>query len=68
MQDTDVYVYIGDVHRSGHHDITKAIKERKTNHGLQKNVLFASLPMAVIPAQDIELAALCNTTMSTSPF
>ncbi|EFA4713219.1 SppA protein [Escherichia coli] len=40
MQDTDVYVYIGDVHRSGHHDITKAIKERKTNHGLQKNVLF----------------------------
>ncbi len=67
MQDTDVYVYIGDVHRSGHHDITKAIKEKLTMV-YKKMFFFASLPMAVIPAQDIELAALCNTTMNTSPF
>ncbi|MDU7196960.1 MAG: SppA protein [Enterobacteriaceae bacterium] len=40
MQDTDVYVYVGDVHRSGHLDITNAIKNRKKAHGLQKNVLF----------------------------
>ena len=40
MRDTDVYVYVGDVHRSGHLDITNVIKKRKNEHGLQKNVLF----------------------------
>ncbi len=40
MNDTDVFVYIGNVHRSGHYDITNAIKKRKQLDGLQKNVLF----------------------------
>lgn len=40
MENTDVYVYIGDVHRTGHYDVTNAIKQRKKDHGLQKNVLF----------------------------
>ncbi|EFU7715898.1 MULTISPECIES: SDH family Clp fold serine proteinase [Klebsiella] len=40
MEDTDVYVYIGDVERSGHYDVTNLIKQRKKNHNLQKNVLF----------------------------
>lgn len=40
MKDTDVYVYVGDVHRSGHLDVTNAIKNRKKVHGLQNNVLF----------------------------
>ncbi|MFU0872658.1 SDH family Clp fold serine proteinase [Kluyvera cryocrescens] len=40
MTDTDVYVYVGDVHRTGHLDVTNAIKKRKKEHGLQKNVLF----------------------------
>ncbi len=53
MQDTDVYVYIGDVHRSGHHDITKAIKEEKRPRRYKKMFFFASLPMAVITAQGL---------------
>ncbi|MCL2892499.1 SDH family Clp fold serine proteinase [Brenneria tiliae] len=40
MENTDVYVYIGDVHRDGHLDVTNVIKKRKDVHGLKDNVLF----------------------------
>lgn len=40
MTDYDIYVYTGDVQRSGHLDITNCIRQRKENHGLRKNALL----------------------------
>jgi len=40
MEPHDVYIYIGDVHRDGHLDVTNAIKQRKSEHGLKESVLF----------------------------
>lgn len=40
MEQHDVYIYIGDVHRDGHLDVTEAIKKRKAEHGLRESVLF----------------------------
>lgn len=40
MEPHDVYIYIGDVHRDGHLDVTNAIKQRKNEHGLKESVLF----------------------------
>lgn len=40
MENHDVYIYTGDIHRDGYQDLTKAIKARKNEHGLRKDVIF----------------------------
>lgn len=40
MENHDVYVYTGDVHRDGYLDLTNAIKSRKDKHGLSSEVTF----------------------------
>ncbi|MGC0926214.1 SppA protein [Pantoea agglomerans] len=40
MDQNDIYVYTGDVHRDGYLDLTNAIKSRKQNQGLSKAVTF----------------------------
>ncbi|MEQ4450946.1 SppA protein [Kosakonia sacchari] len=40
FDNTDVYVYTGEVERRGHLALTNAIEARKTQHGLKDNVLF----------------------------
>lgn len=40
MENHDVYIYTGDIHRDGYQDLTNGIKKRKTKHGLRKNVIF----------------------------
>lgn len=40
MENHDVYVYTGDIHRDGYLDVTNAIKKRKSAHGLKKDVIF----------------------------
>lgn len=40
MENHDVYVYTGDIHRDGYLDLTNEIKKRKSQHGLKKDVIF----------------------------
>lgn len=40
MENHDVYIYTGDIHRDGYQDLTNAIKIRKAKHGLRKDVIF----------------------------
>ncbi|MCV3301720.1 Clp protease/crotonase-like domain-containing protein [Leclercia adecarboxylata] len=40
MENHDVYIYTGDIHRDGYQDLTNRIKKRKTQHGLRKDVIF----------------------------
>lgn len=40
MENHDVYVYTGDIHRDGYLDLTNEIKKRKAKHGLKKDVIF----------------------------
>ncbi|EHI0860915.1 SppA protein [Escherichia coli] len=40
MENHDVYVYTGDIHRDGYLDLTNEIKKRKSQHGLKENVIF----------------------------
>ncbi|EFE22803.1 hypothetical protein EDWATA_02175 [Edwardsiella tarda ATCC 23685] len=42
MENHDVYIYAGDIHRDGYQDLTNAIKKRKTAHGLRKDVIFCA--------------------------
>ncbi|HDD9807170.1 TPA: SppA protein, partial [Escherichia coli] len=40
IENNDVYVYIGDIHRDGYLDLTNKIKKRKSQNELKKNVIF----------------------------
>ncbi|HBC7448621.1 SppA protein [Serratia marcescens] len=40
MENHDVYVYTGDIHRDGYLALTNAIKKRKSAPGLRKDVVF----------------------------
>lgn len=40
MENHDIYVYAGDIHRDGYLAITNEIKKRKSEHGLKKDVIF----------------------------
>lgn len=40
IENHDVYVYTGDIHRDGYLDLTNEIKKRKSQYGLKKNVIF----------------------------
>lgn len=40
MENHDVYIYTGDIHRDGYQDLTNGIKKRKAKHGLRKDVIF----------------------------
>ncbi|EPJ1882091.1 hypothetical protein BvCmsHHP056_01067 [Escherichia coli] len=40
IENHDVYVYTGDIHRDGYLDLTNEIKKRKSQHGLKENVIF----------------------------
>ncbi|KHS77821.1 SDH family Clp fold serine proteinase [Pectobacterium brasiliense] len=40
MENHDVYVYTGDIHRDGYLDLTNAIKQRKLSKRLKKDVIF----------------------------
>ncbi|EAZ4876749.1 SppA protein [Salmonella enterica] len=40
MENHDVYIYTGDIHRDGYLELTNRIKTRKKEHGLRKDVVI----------------------------